>query len=120
VLTLFIVSFLFTLAVPILKMTSDIMHQDIYIYQDEIGLYQMQLTLAVNEIISVDSYEISYNTEKNECHISLVNFNVISQPGYICFLKDVDNVYFYQHFGIIYIDYERDGKFYTYPIAYAQ
>ena len=45
-------------------MTSDIMHQDIYIYQDEIGLYQMQLTLAVNEIISVDSYEISYNTEK--------------------------------------------------------
>lgn len=101
-------------------MTSDIMHQDIYIYQDEIGLYQMQLTLAVNEIISVDSYEISYNTEKNECHISLVNFNVISQPGYICFLKDVDNVYFYQHFGIIYIDYERDGKFYTYPIAYAQ
>ena len=55
---------LFALAVPILKMTSDIMHQDIYIYQDEIGLYQMQLTLAVNEIISVDSYEIVITLKK--------------------------------------------------------
>jgi prepilin-type N-terminal cleavage/methylation domain-containing protein len=120
ILALFIVSFLAALTVPILKTTSQLMQEDIYIYQDEIGLYQMQIILAANEITSVDSYEITYNTEKNECHISLVNFNVISQPGFICFLKDVDNVYFYQHFGIIYIDYERDGKFYTYPIAYAQ
>jgi hypothetical protein len=119
-LSLLIVSFLFTLTVPILKTTSKLLHQDIYTYQDEIGLYQMQITLATNEIISVDSYEISYQTEKNNCHISLVNFNVISQPGFLCFLKDVDNVYFYQHFGIIYIDYERDGEFYTYPIAYVQ
>jgi hypothetical protein len=120
ILALFIVSFLAALTVPILKTTSQLMQEDIYIYQDEIGLYQMQIILAANEITSVDSYEITYNTEKNECHISLVNFNVISQPGFICFLKDVDNVYFYQHFGIIYIDYERDGKFYTDPIAYAQ
>jgi len=119
ILALFVVSFLLTLTVPILKTTSSLMQQDIYTYQDEIGLYQMQLVLATNEIISVDSYEISYRTEKNDCHISLVNFNVISQPGFVCFLIDVDNVYFYQHFGIIYIDYERDGEFYTYPIAYA-
>jgi len=120
ILALFIVSFLITLTVPILKTTSKIMQQDIYTYQDEIGLYQMQIVLATNNITSVDSYEISYTTEKNECYISLVNYNVISQPGFVCFLIDVDNVYFYQHFGIIYIDYERDGKFYTYPIAYVQ
>lgn len=96
------------------------MQQDIYTYQDEIGLYQLQITLATNDVISVDSYEITYNTENNVCHISLVNFNVISQPGFLCFLKDVDNVYFYQHFGIVYIDYERDGNFYTYPIAYVE
>lgn len=119
-LALLIVSFLITLTVPILKTTSKIMQQDIYTYQDEIGLYQMQIVLATNNIISVDNYEINYTTEKNECHISLVNYNVISQPGFVCFLINVDNVYFYQHFGIIYIDYERDGKFYTYPIAYVQ
>lgn len=119
ILTLFIVSFLITLIGPIIKTTSKIMQQDIYTYQDEIGIYQMQIVLATNVITAVDNCEIGYRTEKNDCHISLVNFNVISQPGFVCFLTNVDNLFFYQHFGIIYIDYERDGMFYTYPIAYA-
>ena len=62
--------------------------------------------------------EIVYNTSESECTISLVNNNVISQPGYLCYLIDVDDIYFYKRFFIIYIEYTRKGNVYTCPIAY--
>ena len=92
--------------------------QDIYLYQDEIGIYQMQSQLARNNIISINPSEIVYNTSESECTIGLVNNNVISQPGYLCYLIDVDDIYFYKRFFIIYIEYTRKGNVYTCPIAY--
>ena len=92
--------------------------QDIYLYQDEIGIYQMQIQLARNNIVSINPSEIVYNTSESECTISLVNNNVISQPGYLCYLIDVDDIYFYKRFFIIYIEYTRKGNVYTCPIAY--
>ena len=92
--------------------------QDIYLYQDEIGIYQMQIQLARNNIVSINPSEIVYNTSESECTISLVNNNVISQPGYLCYLIDVDDIYFYKRFFISYIEYTRKGNVYTCPIAY--
>ncbi len=115
-----IVSFLMLLCLPIYKNIAKLNEykSDTYIYQDEIGIYQLQLQLARNEITEINPEEIYYLTAENECRIAVVNDNLISQPGYLCYLLDIDEVYFYQSFGIIYIEYYREGEYHVYPIGY--
>ncbi|MGN1399592.1 MAG: hypothetical protein ACI4WG_06325 [Erysipelotrichaceae bacterium] len=113
-------SFLLTLSLPLFNtlIKMEQYSQNIYLYQDEIGIYQMQLQLARNNITAVDPQQIVYNSSESECTISLVNNNVISQPGYLCYLIDVDDIYFYKKFFIVYLEYTRKGMTYTCPIAY--
>lgn len=95
----------------------DYLKVDDYNLQDEIGIYQLQITLAKNEIVSVENDEIVYKTYNNECLISLVNNRLISKPGTLIYLINIDEVSFEQEEEVIYLIYVRDEKEYRYPIA---
>ncbi|MBQ6655041.1 MAG: prepilin-type N-terminal cleavage/methylation domain-containing protein [Erysipelotrichaceae bacterium] len=116
---LLIVGFLASLAFPVFKTLEEMIKLQKYRYQDEIGIYQLQITLACNNILEVDRDEISYQSyEHDDCLISVVNDNLIAQPGWVCFLHDIDDVTFRLKNGIIYLEYAREGEYYEYPIAY--
>ncbi len=120
ILSLSIIAFLLLLAIPLNKNITYLnqLRKDTYLYQDEIGIYQLQLLLAKNKITEVNPDEIYYQSAESECYISVVNDNLISQPGYLCYLRKVEDVYFYESWGIIYIEYYREGEYHVYPIAY--
>lgn len=109
-----------TIIVPSLLATNKIKETQKRLYQDEIGIYQLQMQIALNKVLEINPDSIVYETYKNECEISLVNNNIISQPGWLCYICDVDDVSFYVSLGIIYMEYEREDKVYTYPIGYLE
>ena len=86
-------------------------------YQDEIGIYQLQLTLAVNDIQSVSHDRIRYRTSENDCVIHIVNDKLISQPGTVDFIHGIDSCYFEIVDNIVYLCFTRDRKE-CWPIAY--
>lgn len=116
-----VISLLLLLCCPLYKNINKLNEhrKNNYSYQDEIGIYQLQILLARNTITEINPTEIYYVSSESECCISVVNDNLISQPGYLCYLLNVDDVYFYEHFGIIYIEYYREGEYHDYPIGYS-
>lgn len=86
-------------------------------YQDEIGIYQLQLTLAVNDIISVSPHQIRYRTSENDCVLHIVNDKLISQPGTVDFIHDIDDCYFEVVDNVVYLYYTREKRE-CWPIAY--
>ena len=86
-------------------------------YQDEIGIYQLQLTLAVNDIKSVSRNQIRYRTSENDCVLHIVNNKLISQPGTVDFIHDIDDCCFEVVDNIVYLSYTRERKE-CWPIAY--
>jgi len=117
---LLVISFLLTVIYPVFTSLSQLMRHQKYRYQDEIGIYQLQIRLACNQITEVNEDEILYYTSESESEIHLLNGNLISQPGWLCFLYDIDEAYFFVRKGIVYLEYERNGESYEYPIAYWQ
>ncbi len=116
---LLVTGFLASLAFPLFKTLEQLISLQKYRYQDEIGIYQLQITLACNNILEVRSDEILYQSyEHDDCCISVVNDNLISQPGWVCFLHDIDDAEFRFSKGIIYLEYLREGEYREYPIAY--
>ncbi len=110
---LLVVSFLASLCFPMFKTLRQMVRLQKYRYQDEIGVYQLQITLACNNILEVRTDEISYESyEHDDCLISVVNGNLISQPGWVCFLHDIDDATFSCRREIIYLEYLRDGEYY--------
>ena len=86
-------------------------------YQDEIGIYQLQLTLAVNDIKSVSRNQIRYRTSENDCVLRIVNDKLISQPGTVDFIHGIDDCYFEVVDNIVCLCFTREKKEY-WPIAY--
>ncbi len=119
-LSLMVVSILLNLCIPILNNVKILNEKEQYLYQDEIGIYQLQIRLAINKIEEVNPDEIIYYTTNGESTLSLVNNNLVSQPGWLCYLHDIDYAYFYEGLSIIYLEYERGDEYYSYPIAYIQ
>lgn len=116
--SLAIISTLLLIATPILKNLIKINELSKLDYQDEVGIYQLQIELAKNQILEINNDEIIYKSIKGERKISLVNNNLISQPGYLCYLRNLDYISFYKSFDIYYLEFERNEQIYTYPIAY--
>ena len=117
--SLLLVGFLASLTFPLFKTLQQMISLQKYRYQDEIGVYQLQITLACNNILKVETDEILYESyEHDDCRISVVNDNLISQPSWNCFLHDVDDVSFRLHDEIIYLEYLREGEYREYPLAY--
>ena len=118
--SLLIISFLLTVIYPVFSSLNQLIRRQRFRYQDEIGIYQLQIRLACNQITEVNEDEIFYYTSESESEIHLLNDNLISQPGWLCFLYDIDEVFFFVRKGIVYLEYQRDGESYEYPLAYWQ
>lgn len=118
--SLLIISFLLSVIYPVFSSLNQLIRRQRFRYQDEIGIYQLQIRLACNQITEVNEDEILYYTSESESEIHLLNNNLISQPGWLCFLYDIDEVFFFVRKGIVYLEYQRDGESYEYPLAYWQ
>ncbi|MBO4218163.1 MAG: hypothetical protein IKX74_01865 [Erysipelotrichaceae bacterium] len=117
--SLLIAGFLASLSFPVFRTLEEMVKLQKYRYQDEIGIYQLQITLACNSILEVSRDEILYESyEHDDCVISVVNDNLISQPGWVCFLHEIDDISFSVQDEIIYLEFSRDGEYREYPIAY--
>lgn len=118
--TLSLLAVLTSITIPTIVLLNKLTLTQKNLYQDEIGVYQLQIQLASNKILEILPDSIIYETAKNQCEISLVNNNIISQPGWLCYIYKVDDVSFYTSLGIIYMEYERQEKQYCYPIGYVE
>lgn len=103
---------------PMLVQLKHLLSQEVYLVQDENGIYQLQIELATANIVSIDDDCIIYNTADNECQLSLVNRKLISQPGTLDFIHDISSVNFEVSDQVIYLYYYRGRKKYEYPIGY--
>lgn len=111
--TMIIVNAMFPLLINIREM----MKRDRYFYQDEMGVYQLQIKLALNEITDIASDCIYYSTIESECRVHIVNGKLISQPGTVDYIHGIDEVVFTVEEGIIYMSYNRGSREYRWPIG---
>ena len=87
-------------------------------YQDEIGLYQLQIELALHDISEVGADCIEYDKEGEMFSISLVNGKLLSQPGSVDFIHDIDEVYFETVDNVIWMTYCRQERENRFPIGF--
>lgn len=86
-------------------------------YQDETGVYQLQIMLARNTITSVSDSQLTYQTANNDCTLHIVNHKLLSQPGSLDFIHDIDAVMFSVEENIVFMEYERGKTHFKWPIA---
>lgn len=106
-----------TMMVPVIKLLAALKPERTY-YQDEIGVYQLQLELAVNDIIEVRDDTIVYTKQGEEFELHIINGKLISQAGTLDFIHDIDQVWFSVEDDVVYMTYERDEKRFEWPIGY--
>lgn len=104
-------------AVSALKQLS--VPRDTY-YQDETGIYQLQIELAVNDLEEVGDDFLRYRTLDNECTLHVVNGKLISQPGTLDFIHGIDWARFESSGGIVYLRYPRGDQEFVWPVAYEE
>ncbi len=103
---------------PVYRLIANANQKSQNFYQDETGIYQLQLQLAKNTITAVTNEAIYYQTVDNECIIHIVNNKLLSQPGSLDFIHDVGEVSFYLEDNIVYVEYERVDQLFKWPIAF--
>ena len=103
---------------PLVNTMNRIRKSTVTYYQDETGVYQIQLLLAVNKIDEVSGDCISFHTRESECVLHIVNGKLISQPGTVDYIHGIDEVHFWQEGEIIYMEYERNAVSFIWPIGY--
>ena len=118
VIALAILAFICTMLTPSVALMKKASLSNGTYYQDEIGIYQLQLELAVNDIVSVGTDSITYDKEGDRFTLHIVNNKLISQPGTLDFIHGIDRVRFYQQEDIIYIEYNRKERKFCWPLAY--
>ena len=110
-------AFVTAMMVPLIKLLVSFMPEDTY-YQDEIGIYQLQIELAVNDIVEVRDDSIVYQKQGEEFELHIVNDKLISQAGTLDFIHGIEQVWFEVNGDIVYITYERDEQRFEWPLAY--
>ncbi|MBQ7223456.1 MAG: hypothetical protein IJS38_02680 [Erysipelotrichaceae bacterium] len=118
VLALFILSLITLLSSPLIRGLRNLLKADRVYYQDEIGIYQLQLELAVNDIVSVEADQIVYRKQGEDFCLHIVNGKLISQPGTVDFVHGIEEVEFADEDDIIYLRYRKDGIAFDWPVAY--
>lgn len=78
--------------------------------QDEIALFQLRKRLILAYDIQYQQNEIRYMYQGREERLSKVNQNLIVQPGTLIFLSQIDDCFFKEENGAVFVIYERDGK----------
>ena len=117
-LALFILSLITILTAPVINSLRGLLKETKVYYQDEIGVYQLQIELAVNDILSVDSDQIIYRKQGEEFRLHIVNGKLISQPGTVDFIHGINEIEFDLDDDIVYMTYEKEGMRFEWPIAY--
>ena len=115
---MFVLSLITLLTAPILNGLKGLLREEKVYYQDEIGVYQLQVELAVNDILSVEDDLIIYRKQGDEFRLHIVNGKLISQPGTVDFIHGINEVEFDLSDDIVYMTYEKEGMRFEWPIAY--
>ena len=115
--SLLIMTVISTMMTPVIKLLVSLAPEKTY-YQDEIGVYQLQLELAVNDIIEVRDDTIVYAKLGEEFELHIINGKLISQAGTLDFIHDIDQVWFMVDKDVIFMTYERDDKRFEWPLGY--
>ena len=116
-LALMIVSVSTMAITPLLKTVIKLYQLQKYDYQRDIAIYQLQITLAANDIIEIKDDEIIYQNARNEYTLHIVNNKLIAQPGTLIYIYGIEEVYFWEEKGIVYVQLDNDED-QIYPIAY--
>ena len=117
-LALALLAFITALSVPLLGAMSRLKEQVQYNYQDDIGVYQLQIRLATANIDQIDLDEIQFHNPDYDYQLHIVNENLIVQPGTLIFLHDIDSVDFSLEDDIVVMEYCRQEGCWRQPIAY--
>ena len=80
--------------------------------QDQIALVQLRHYLAVAYDIELQPTMISFQRQHEEMRLSLVNQNLIIQPGTQIFLMDIESAMFYLENDSVILRYVRENQEY--------
>lgn len=117
-LALSVICFLSSLTVPILKTLSALKRRSETFYQDEIGIYQLQLELAVHDVLEVNYDSILYHKNQDTFILHIVNDKLLSQPGSEDFIHGISEAVFEVEDMIIWFSFQREQQWHRYPIGY--
>ena len=87
-----------------------IKYNSLKLVEDDFALNQLRTYLIGVSILNIDESSIEYQKDGKVRAISLLNQKVISQPGTLVFLSDVNEIHFIERNGIVYLKYCRNDK----------
>ena len=117
-LALTVLIFLSTITVPLVSSLHRLRKSSEVFYQDEIGLYQLQLELALHDIEEVNYDSIVYHKNGDTFILHIVNDKLLSQPGSEDFIHGISDAVFELEDTVIYILFQRHNQQYRFPIGY--
>ena len=79
---------------------------------DELALFQLREQLLIAYDMKVNTDEMNFVYKNKDYKLSLVNEKLILQPGTQIYLNDVDDLFFENRNGCIYVCYTRKNKQY--------
>ena len=117
-LALTVLVFLSGITVPLISTLVKVRKSSEVFYQDEIGLYQLQLELALHDIEEVNYESIVYHKNGDTFILHIVNDKLLSQPGSEDFIHGISEAFFEVEDSVIYLSFSRQGKQLRFPIGY--
>ena len=117
-LALSVICFLSGITVPILKTLSSVSTRTSTFYQDEMGIYQLQLELALHDVLEVNYDSILYRKNNDTFILHIVNDKLLSQPGSEDFIHGISEAVFEVEDMIIWFSFQREQQWHRYPIGY--
>ena len=117
-LALSVICFLSGITVPILNALSHIKTRTETFYQDEMGIYQLQLELALHDVLEVNYDSILYRKNNDTFILHIVNDKLLSQPGSEDFIHGISEAVFEVEDRIIWFSFQRRDQWHRYPIGY--
>jgi|GEM_PF-1712915 len=106
------------LAVPVVKTMAEVREKSYHEYQDDIGIYQLQVKLAICSIDDVTDELIKYHDADNEYELAEDDGRLLSHPGTVIYLYGIEDVLFELEDDMIVLSYSRDGRLFRWPLAY--
>ncbi len=117
-LALSVICFLSGITVPILRTLSSIRTRTRTFYQDEMGIYQLQLELALHDVLEVNYDSILYRKNNDTFILHIVNDKLLSQPGSEDFIHGISEAVFEVEDMIVWLSFQREQQWHRYPIGY--
>ena len=103
------------ICIPIMVSVISLMHtslKDRTSLQDQIALIQLRRYLAVAYDIELLPSSLTFQRQQEEMRLSVVNQNLIVQPGTQMFLMDIEAALFYLEGDSVMLRYVRDNQEY--------